>query len=140
MTQLGMISVVLLFGVGFALYVGTDCANLGGNNCYGLGFIELFNGVAAGSIDAIVNVLLTAIADPLNIGLILTSGIAALLTGNRSMTLPLIALVAVANTLFMPFTFIASVPIPIEVSWLIRGFLGITMVLAVLSFTVGRDF
>jgi len=138
--DLGLVCIILLFCMGFALYVGTDCSTAGSTNCLGVGFYEMWLFVGNVSVDGLLNILYTAIMDPLTIGILITGGVAAFLSGNRNFTLPLIVLAALANILFMPFTFISSAPIPVEFIWLIKGFFGILMLLAVLSFTIGRSF
>jgi len=131
--DLGTICVILLFGIGFALAIGS-------NFTYGMGFIELYNYAAFSSIDSIIQKIITAIINPMSLGIIGVSSMISLLSGNRSYTIQVTLLAALAQMLFMPFTFISELPIPIEIMYLIRGFFGILMILAVLGFVGSRRF
>ncbi len=141
MVEYGSVALILLFGIGFAMYVGTiDACSVGSENCLGIGFISFINFLTSNDINAIIDLIIGAVVSPAGIGALGAVTVALILQGQVGMLLVRVAVLISANILFVPFTFASDLPVPLEIQWFIRGTFFLLMLLATISYTTGRDF
>lgn len=139
MDDLGMVTLLLLLGVGFSLYVGSLALGMD----LGAGFMTFVEAVSSYDINGILNLIFNAISSPTN-AVILAFAVSASFFASQSVryTFAIFVLIATAQILFMPFTVLteATALIPIEIRLLTQGFFGLLMVLAVIGFVMERRF
>lgn len=126
---IGTTTLILLFGIGFALWIGG----------YAPGFVVLATSVAGGP-EAIVNLIMANIVGISIAGIGIAA--AAFLTSNSATVTTLIAygsFSAIAYTLFMPLTFFSAVPLPYEIQIGIQGFFGLLFAITFIQFISGRE-
>lgn len=128
MQDIGTVALILLFAVGFVMYVGS-------NGQYGIGFLELYNQVGTMDLKSIVNLIVSALSSSISIGTMVIATLFAL-TNSRSAAYiaGITILIAVAQIFFLPFTFYKEVPFPNEIMMLTRGFFNLLLLLAVIGF------
>lgn len=135
MANLGFTATILLFGIGFALYAFDSTA-------YGMGFALLVGLIADWNIAGIVNMMLGALSNPLSLGTMVVVTLASFGAGNTvKYTVGMVILIAMAQILFMPFTFIpeALSGVPTVIRYLIQGFFNLLLIFATLSFILEKD-
>jgi len=133
MQNIGTIAILLLFGMGFALYVGS-----GGE--YGVGFIEFWNAIEGQDINSIIELIVNSLTSTVTIG---TAAIAAVLGMVNSQSIRyaagIVVLTALASIFLTPFTFYKDIPLPTEITWLIQGFFNLVLLIAILQFITEKE-
>jgi len=133
MRGFGAVAMILLFAAGFTMYFGS-----GGK--YGIGFLELVNAVSTMDINTIANMVVGVISSKMFLAAVAVAALAAAaFTSSMYMVALAIILMAVANILFMPFTFVAELPVPNEIMLFIKGFFNLLLLIAILDFVTGRE-
>lgn len=135
MGQIGTVAIMLLFGMGFALFVGS-----GGT--YGVGFLEMMQYMADYNTEGLVNLIINAVMNPLTLVTIAVITLATFGSGNTlRYTVGVAILVAIASIFISPFSFYneAMGAIPIYLQYLIKGFFNLLLVLAVIGFVSDKD-
>ncbi|UCD07244.1 MAG: hypothetical protein JSW41_05475 [Candidatus Aenigmatarchaeota archaeon] len=140
MGQIGFISLVLLFGIGFAMYFGTLDACAGTDNCLGVGFIEFTNFLSS-DINTMINLIIAAVVSPTGLAIIGLLTAALVLQGQTGAFIVRVVLIIGLNILFVPFTFVGELgAVPFMIQLFIRTAFNLFMIIAVMSYTTGRDF
>jgi len=152
MDDLGLVTMVLLLGVGFALYVGgpSICTfqGLSGEDCASFavpGFFDFINLLATGDFSTLAN---TYIFTPLN-GIIAVGAFGiALYTGSSDTlrtTLALTMLMTIANIFFVPLAYFRSIGgteivagTGFTMSMFVVGFFNLLLILTIVSFVMER--
>lgn len=136
MRGVGSIAMVLLFAVGFVLYVGSAGE-------IQVGFIEFMNIIDQGaSLSDLVNLVLSQLSDIVTAGTIAIAGAAAFMNSRSAgVAIGISILVGLVSIFLTPFTFYneAGSMMPAELAMLVRGFFNMLIVLAVISFLSERD-
>jgi len=137
--DIGFVAMVLLFGMSFALY-------LGAGDTFGSPFIQLITALGSGgTMDftwMINTFILIPLTDPLVIAVIGAAAAAGFVVGG-GVKYGIGAAVAsgIATVFFIPFTAVTGIPvIPIEVSYLIRGFFALILIIAIMGFITEKRF
>lgn len=137
MGNIGTVSLLLLFGMGFSLYLGGSILGLE----LGTGFESFVGIVSAGNVNDIIDLLINSIVSAAGLGTLALSGIVGYATQSSRYVLAIVAISGL-NFLFTPFIFIneATATIPTEIRLFVMGVFGILLTIAVLSFVMERDF
>ena len=139
MDDLGMVTLILLLGIGFALYVGSMAMGLD----MGSGFISFIDAITENNIEGLLNIIISSIMSPASAA-VLAFAIGASFISSQSVryTFAVAVLIALATILFMPFTVLteATATIPLAIKYLIQGFFALLMILAVVGFVMERRF
>lgn len=135
MAQLGFTATILLFGMGLVLWAFDPTA-------YGIGFPQFVAYLTSWNIQGMVNLIMAALSNPLAIGSMVLVTLASFGSGNTvKYTVGMVVLIAMANILFLPFTFTteALTAVPITIRYLVQGFFSLLLVFATMSFILEKD-
>ena len=128
MENLGTVAMLLLFGAGFALYVGS-----GGE--YAPGFLNFYTAVGSYDINGLINLIFQSITDITTWGIVaVVTALALVNSQSLKYTAGIAVMTAFASLFFTPFTFINGLALPIEIVYLIRGFFNFILMIAVIQF------
>ena len=135
MDDIGFVSLLLLLGIGFALYVGSDYQ-------YAPTFMVLTNYLVNNNTEGIVDLILTNVTSFVTIGSITLAGILSFTNSKAIETaLGAVLLTALVTIFITPFTFYQGVitnTALTPLSWLITIFFNILLVIAVVNFVTGK--
>ena len=137
MDDLGLVAIILLFGVGFALFMGGTAIGMD----FGTGFGAFVDTISAFDVQGIIDLIIQSVTNPINAAALTVAFGASFLTGQSiRFTLAILILVAVVQLLFIPFTFMneATSIMPVEIRLLISGFFSLLLIFIVLSFVSDR--
>ena len=149
MEDIGLVALLLLFGVGFTFYIGgpSICAWNGGTaaECSGYvpGFIIFMNALATGNISALINtyllIPLTGIVTVASIGI---AALAGYVNGESiRVQIAIVVLIPLANLLFIPFGFLNSAIFTYQpLGLFIVGFFNLLLLLALIGFVMDKRF
>ena len=127
---IGAISLMLLIGVSFTMYLGG----------YPSGFVTLFESLQGNPID-LANLILANLG-----GIALTGGltVAAALFTRDSTSLQFVITATILSTtvyiLFMPLAIFRAADIPADIQMFIYVFFNVLILITIISFVSGRDF
>lgn len=133
MRDVGTVILILLFAVGFVLYVGSD-------GQYGAGVWKLIDSLKDMDIASIVNLVKNSLKDYTNIAGLIGIGIFSYVT-TRSVSYMggILVLSGLAQILFLPFTTYKQLPLPSPFDMLIHGFFNLLLLIAVISFITDKE-
>jgi hypothetical protein len=147
MDDLGLVALIMLFGIGFAFYLGgpSICHWTQGAAaaCEGYvpGFFSLLQTLATGDLSSFINTyIITPLTAIVSVGSIGIAALAGYISGESMRAIAGISIViAMVNVLFVPFAFLNSAIFSYQpIGLFIVGFFNLLLLLAIISFVLDK--
>jgi len=129
----GTTAMILLFAVVFALYVGSD-------GDISPGFLSLWGVIGEGG-SSFWDMLINSFLNPAILGSAAIVGIvSAIITRDMALTLSAASIAILSNVFLFPLASIRAAGLPMEITWLVIGFMNMLLIAGIMSFIRGKNF